>query len=79
MQYLFGIFKELLALVRISKENKVKEVDIKNKEDFKKREVKQQEVDLKDKDERLISEVVKAQNEIEKQQKLDEIRKIISK
>lgn len=79
MQYILGVFKELLTLLRISKENKVKEIEIKNQEDFKDREVKQQNVTIKDSDEKLISEVILAKDEAEKQRKLDEIRKIISK
>jgi hypothetical protein len=79
MQYILGVFKELLTLLRISKENKVKEIEIKNQEDFKDREIKQQNVTIKDADEKLISEVILAKDEAEKQRKLDEIRKIISK
>jgi len=79
MQYIAGIVKELLALFRLSKENKFKEVELKNQEDFKDREKKQQEVLVKDGHDELIAQVVNAQTEEEKKAKLGEIRKIISR
>lgn len=79
MEYIFGIFKELLTLFRVSKEEKSKEIEAKNKEDFKDREKKQQDVSQKDKDEQLIRDVVNSVEEEERQIKLEEIRKVIAK
>lgn len=76
---LFGIIREILSLFRIVRENKAREIDIKNQEDFKKREERQQDVSKKDEHEKLIGEVINAETEAERQRKLDEIRRVISR
>jgi hypothetical protein len=78
MEFFFKIAAELLSLFRISRENKSKEIELKNKEDFQDREKKQQEVSQKDKDEKLISEVISSTEE-QRRQKLEEIRRVVSK
>lgn len=79
MQYVIGLFKELISLFRISKEAKFQETEIKNKEEFKNRSIKQQEVSVKDKNEDLIDKVVNPISETQREISLEEIRKIISK
>lgn len=79
MQYVIGLLKELVGLFRVSKEAKVQEVQMKNQEEFKAREVKQQEVLIKDRNEDLIDKVVNSSNDTQRQISLQEIRKIISK
>lgn len=79
MQYVIGLLKELVGLFRVSKEAKVQEVQLKNKEEFKAREIKQQEVVIKDRNEDLIDKVVNPASETQRQISLQEIRKIISK
>lgn len=79
MQYVIGLLKELVGLFRVSKEAKVQEVQLKNREEFKAREIKQQEVIVKDRNEDLIDKVVNPASETQRQISLQEIRKIISK
>ena len=78
MEYIFKAISELLSIFRINREAKKKEIEIKNEEVFKVREVNQQEINQKDRDEKLIADVV---NNIGEKRKLslEEIRKIIAK
>lgn len=79
MDAIFRIIAEVLSIFRISKQAKREEAQIKQKEVFVERAKNQEEVSQKDKDEQLISEVVSAPTAEERQKKLDEMRKIISK
>ena len=79
MKAVLSIISEILAIFRLSKESKNKEVEVKNQEDFRDREKKQQNVSVKDSDEKLIADAIHAKTEEEKRKKLDEIRKIIAK
>jgi hypothetical protein len=78
MEYIFKAISELISIFRIHKEVKKEEIEIKNTEVFKEREVSQQEIDLKDRDEELISTVIKNSGEL-RESSLEEIRKIIAK
>jgi len=78
MEFLFRLAAELLLIFRISKEDKREESKIKQKEVFVENARKQQEVSIKDSDEKLIADVVSSSGE-EREKKLEEIRKIISK
>lgn len=78
MEYIFKAISELLSIFRINREVKKKEIEIKNEEVFKVREVNQQEINLKDRDEKLIADVVNNVGE-KRELSLEEIRKIIAK
>lgn len=79
MQYFFNLVKEIISLLKVSKESRNKEVELKNQEDFKNRQVKQQEVQEKDKNEVLIDQVVNAKTKEDREKSLEEIRKIVSR
>lgn len=78
MEYIFKAISELLSIFRINREVKKKEIEIKNEEVFKIREVNQQEINQKDRDEKLIADVVHNVGE-KRELSLEEIRKIIAK
>lgn len=78
MEYIFKAISELLSIFRINREAKKKEIEIKNEEVFKVREVNQQEINQKDRDEKLIADVVNNVGE-KRELSLEEIRKIIAK
>ena len=78
MEYIFKAISELLSIFRINREAKNKEIEIKNEEVFKVREVNQQEINQKDRDEKLIADVVNNVGE-KRELSLEEIRKIIAK
>jgi CHASE3 domain sensor protein len=79
MQFVLGLFKELLTLLRISQEKKQREIELKNTEDFKKAAENQSVVTQKDKDEEVIGRVVNSKSEEDKKAALDEIRRVIAK
>ena len=79
MEFVLGLFKELLTLLRNSQEKKHREVELKNTEDFKKAAERQSTVTQKDKDEDVIGRVVNPQSEEDKKAALEEIRKVIAK
>jgi uncharacterized damage-inducible protein DinB len=73
------LLAQIFGVIRIWKQGKLEEVQIKQKEVFVKRAENQQDVAQKDKDEELISKVIEAPTPEDKEVNLDEIRKIIAK
>ena len=78
MDSIFRIIAELLGFLRIGREAKAKEIDIKNQEEFVRREENQREVSQRDADEKLIADAINSK-ELERQKRLEEIRRVISK
>lgn len=79
MEAIFRTIAEILSIFRISKQAKQEEAKIKQKEIFVERAKQQEEVTIKDQDEKLIADTIAAKDALEREKKLDEIRKIISK
>lgn len=79
MEAIFRVIAEILSIFRISKQAKQEEIKTKQKEIFVERAKQQEEITTKDNDEKLIADVVAAKDSVEREKKLEEIRKIISK
>lgn len=73
------IIAEAFGLFRLWKQDSSNEKKIKQQDIFVDRAKSQQEVNEKDKDEKNIALVVNSKNDQEKEQGLNEIRKVVSK
>lgn len=76
---IIDLLAQIFGVIRIWKQGKLEETQVKQKEVFVERARNQQDVQEKDKDEALIGKVIDAPTKEEKKVNLDEIRKVIAK